>query len=113
MHEEERGSEGRQAEEVGDRGREDEGETPEDGNNDGPDVFALLGGERWKFEEFDENVVVDDFNADVAVQSGSNDTGDDAEYVADCLPGVGRDTPVGDLCCPRSEFASSYPVKLF
>jgi hypothetical protein len=57
-----------------------------------PEEFALLGSERWGFEEFLEDFDVGDFDADVAVESGGNETSYQVHDVASGLPVVGRET---------------------
>ena len=88
---------GDEAEEVGDRGRDDEGHGPVDGHDDRPEDLALLGGEGREAEQVHEDVVVQDLDADVAVQARGDDPAEDGEHVAGCLPAVGADPLVGDL----------------
>ena len=91
------GDDGDEAEEVGDGGGDDEGDGPVDGDDDGPEDFAFAGGEERGVEEVHEDVVVEDFDADVAVQACGDETGGDGEHVADDLPAVGGDALVGEL----------------
>jgi len=61
---------GRQAsetEEVGDCGGEDECDGPVDGDNAGPKDLAAAGQERGGVEKFHEDVVIENFDADVAI----------------------------------------------
>lgn len=46
---------------CGDQGADYEGEGPVDGDEDYPEDFADFGGEDGEAEEFDEDVVVDDW----------------------------------------------------
>ena len=91
------GHDGDEAEKVGDGRSNDKGDGPVDRHDYGPENLAVLGGERGKVEEVHEDVVVEDLDADVAIQTGSNDSGDDGEHVAGRLPAVGGDALVGDL----------------
>ena len=70
---------------VRDGGRDDEGDDPPDGDDGGVDELAARGDEGRSLEEVHEDVVVEDLDADVAVQTG----GDEASHE-------------GDACCPPS-----------
>ena len=86
-----------EAEEVRDRGGEDEGEGPVDWNNAGPEDLAAFREKGGRMEELHEDVVVDDFDADVAVQRGRNEATNDCKHVARNLPAIGRDALVCNL----------------
>ena len=58
--------------ELRDGGGDDEGDGPVDWNNDDPQEFARTGAEGRELEELHEDVLVDDFDADVAVQGSSD-----------------------------------------
>ena len=94
------GAEGREdgdeAEEVGDCGGHDVGDRPVDGHDGGPEVLALLGGERGRGEEVHEDVVVEYFDADVAIERGGDDAAEHGEHIADALPAIGGDAEVGE-----------------
>lgn len=53
-----------------------------------PDPFALLVVERGEFEQVDEDGGVEDFDADVAVEEGGDQAGDDTDGVAKGLESV-------------------------
>ena len=72
MHEAHCGSHACQPEEIGDGCCEDEGEGPVDGHDGGPEQLAFAGYERGRVEPFHEEVIVDYFYADVAVESGGD-----------------------------------------
>lgn len=90
-----RRDEGGKAEEVRDRGRDDESDGPVDGDDDRPEHLAFLAVHGRGGEPFHEDVVVEDFDADVAVEAGGDQGGDDGEDVARGLPVVGGDALVG------------------
>lgn len=56
---------------------------------------TLLGHERGTLEGVLDNVDVQDLQTDVTVQSGRDRAGDEREHIADRLPGVLRNTLVG------------------
>lgn len=57
--------------EVGDDGTDDKGNSPVDWDQEDPDDFAGLGGERWHTEDFNTDVVVNDCcSISVCVRSG-------------------------------------------
>ena len=61
------GDEGGELEEGWDRGCDDKGDGPVDWHDADPEPLALLGREGWGAEKVDEDVVVEDFDPDVAV----------------------------------------------
>ena len=61
------GDDADEAEVVWNCGRDDEGDGPPDGHDDGVEDFPTAGDERRCAEEIHEYVVVEDFDADVAV----------------------------------------------
>ena len=91
------GDDGDEAEEVRDGGGDDEGDGPVDGDDDGPQDFALVGRQRREFEQIHQDVVVQHFDADVAVEPGGDDAADDGDHVSGRLPSVRADTLVRDL----------------
>lgn len=100
--------------EFRDSSTDDEGDGPVDGNHADPEHLASLGGEWWTLEQILDDVLVDDFDANVAVQDCSDDTGDKIDDVRDCLPGVNGKTLVGrvvdELSLLRVEDKSEHEV---
>ena len=82
------GDEGGELEEGRDRGCDDEGDGPVDGHDADPEPLAILGREGWGAEEVDEDVVVEDFDPDVAVQPCGDESAHYGQHVADRLPRV-------------------------
>ena len=76
---------------VGDRRRDDKGDDPPDGYDGGVEYFAAAVDEGWRVEDVHEDVVVEHFDADVAVQSGGDEGGNEGDHVAGCLPAVDGD----------------------
>lgn len=76
---------------------DDKSHAPVDGHDGGPEVFALLAGEGRGFEELGEDVVVEDFDADVAVEGGGDQGRDHGEDVGAGLPVVGAHALVGGV----------------
>lgn len=91
------GDDGDEAEEVWDTGGDDEGNGPVDGYDDAPQDVAGPRGERGRAEEIHEDVVVEDFDADVAVQTGCDDAREHGENVTYGLPAVGGNALVCEL----------------
>jgi len=60
------------SEEIGDRGGENKGDGPVEGNKACPEDFAAFGNESRRAKPFHQDIIVDDFNADVTVESGSD-----------------------------------------
>ena len=77
-----------EAEVVWNRGCDDESDGPPDRDHDGVENFSATSDERRCVEQVHEDVVVENLDTDVAVQSGSNKGGDEGDHVADCLPAV-------------------------
>ena len=75
-------------------GGDDEGENPIDWHKGNPYPLAPLRLEAREFEEVSANVVVDDFNANIAVKTCGNDAGNQFEDVSDGLPVVRVDALV-------------------
>lgn len=75
-------------------GGDDEGENPIDWHKGNPYPLAPLRLEAWEFEEVGSNVVVDDFNTNVAVKTCGNDAGNQFENISDGLPVVRVDALV-------------------
>ena len=75
-------------------GGNDEGENPVYWHKGNPDPLAPFRLEEGELEEISADVVVNHFNANVAIKARRNDTGDQLEDIADCLPIVGVDTLV-------------------
>ena len=59
-------------------------------------------------EPFDQDVVVEDFDADVTVESSSNQTGNQRKCIADCLPAIGGDSLERRIVGIPSLVASAY-----
>ena len=98
LHEADGSGQAGKSEEVGDGAGEDKGDGPVEGNDDCPQQLAGLGGQRRCLEKFHQDIVVDDFDANVAVKGGSNDSAKDAKHVADGLPAIRRKALVRNLC---------------
>ena len=88
---------GDEPEEIGDGGRDDEGEGPVDRDDDGPEDLTLVGGQGREVGEIHQDVVVQDLDPDVAVETGGDNATDDGEHVTGGLPSVRADALVGDL----------------
>ena len=73
---------------VGDRRGDDKGDDPPDGYDGGVEYLAAAVDEWGCVEDVHQDVVVEDFDADVAVQSGGDEGGDEGDHVAGCLPAV-------------------------
>lgn len=84
----------RQARKIRDTASNDKGDCPEDRDETNPDELAGLGGKWWRSEKLDEDVVVENFDADVTVQGCCDESADHGKYVADCLQTVCGDTQV-------------------
>ncbi len=69
LHETDCGSHTCKPEEIGDGGGNDESDGPVDGDDDCPEDLAAFGNESWRVEPLHEEIVIDHFNADIAVQS--------------------------------------------
>ena len=65
-----------EAEVVGDRSRDDESDDPPDGDDGGVEYFAAPVDEGGEVEDVHEDVVVEYFYADVAVEAGGDERGD-------------------------------------
>ena len=77
-----------EAEIIWNRCRDDKGDGPPDGHNGGVEDFAAAGDERRCIEEVHEDVIVENFDTDVAIQSSSDEGGNEGNHVSDCLPAV-------------------------
>lgn len=97
LDEEHGGGQADESEEVGDGGGDDVGDAPVDGHHDRPDMLTLARGQGWEVEKLDQDVVVDDLDTNVAVQDCGDEAAEDAQHVADRLPGIGRQAIVCDL----------------
>lgn len=97
LHKADRCRDADEAEEIRDRGGDDESDCPVDWNDTGPDPFAAFGEKGRRVEKFHQDVVVEDFDTDVAVQRGRDKGTDDGKHVACCLPAIGRDALVRNL----------------
>ena len=92
-----RGDETRQVAELRNGGRYNKGDAPIKRHEDDPADLAGLGGEAGEAEEIDEEVIVDDFEADVAVENSGDEAGDELDGVGDDGPGVVGDALVGGV----------------
>ena len=63
-------------------------ESPVHRYEDYPDEFASLGGKRREMEELHQNIAVDDLDADVAVERGSDHSTNDGQDVSSSLETV-------------------------
>jgi len=86
---EEGADEARDVRELGDGGGDDEGEGPVDGHEGGPEELAAPGRQGRGAEQVLQDLNVDDLEADVAVQAGGDEGGEEQDDVAGRLPGVG------------------------
>ena len=73
---------------IWNRCRKDKGDSPPDGHDGGVVDFAAMGNERRCTEDVHEDVVVEDLDTDVAIQSGSDEGGDEGDHISGCLPAV-------------------------
>ena len=73
---------------VRDGRRDDKGDDPPDRHDGGVEDFAAAVDERRRIEDVHEDVVVEDFDADVAIQSSGDEGGNEGNHVAGCLPAV-------------------------
>lgn len=80
---------------VGNAGADDECETPVDGHHGYPDHFAAWRVQARESEELAADILVYDFDADVAVERGGDQGGDQGKGVAGGLPVVVGDSGVG------------------
>ena len=92
-----RGDDGGETRKIRDGGADDEGDGPVDGDDGDPEHLARSLGEWWGAEEFDADVVVQDFDADVAVERGGDEGRHHREDVARGLPAIGADAEVGGV----------------
>lgn len=86
----ERGDEGCQAEEIRNRGSDDKGTRPVDWYERSPDYLSFLCGQRRCTEEVGEDIVVQDLDADIAIETSSNQCAEETDDVSNSLPGVDR-----------------------
>ena len=73
---------------IWNRCRDDKGDRPPNGHDGGVEYFTATCDERRCAKDVHEDVVVEDFDTDVAVQSGSDEGGDKGDHVSRCLPTV-------------------------
>ena len=86
------------SEEIWNAGSDNESYTPVNWYNDGPKNFTRFRVERRSSEKIHQDVVVEDFDADVAVQACSDNAGGDhREDITGSLPAVGRNALVRKL----------------
>ena len=90
------GDNGHEAKVVRDGGGNDEGNGPPDGNDDDPKNLAHPRRKRRRAQKVHEHIIIEDLDADVAVQARGNQTTQYGEHVADRLPGVNGHALVGD-----------------
>lgn len=88
---------GDEAEEIGDGSGNYEGDGPVDGHDGNPHHAAGAGGQWRCLEQVHKNVVVEDLNTDITIETCGDDAGNDGEDVASRLPAVRGDTLVGEL----------------
>jgi hypothetical protein len=77
---------------IRDRSRDDERNDPPDWHNDGIQDLSLFRNQRRSVEYLHQDVVVEYFDANVAVQTRSDQRGDQGNCVACGLPAVNRNT---------------------
>lgn len=81
--------------ELGNCRGNDKGEGPVDGNHEYPHDLSPLGGELWATEQILDDVLIDDFDTNVAVQSSRDDSTDHIESVGHGLRPVRIEALVG------------------
>jgi hypothetical protein len=91
LHEAHGGCQAREPEEIGDGGGQDECNGPVDGDDACPKNLTAAGQERGCVEELHEEVVVENLDADVAVECCCDEAADDCKDITYDLPAVGRD----------------------
>jgi len=89
-----RGYNADKSEVVGDGCCNDECYNPPDWNDSSIEEFATGGGEWRRVEDIYEDIVVEDFDTDVAVKARSNQAGDQSDHVTSSLPAIGTDPHV-------------------
>lgn len=94
MHDADCGDERGNISELGNGGSEDGCERPVERYDDNPDKFSFLTVKFWATEEIFDNVLVDNFDTDVAIQNSGNETTDKQQRVGYCLPGIRGETLV-------------------
>ena len=67
---------------------DDKGDGPPDGHDGGVKDFAAAVDERRCIEDVHEDVVVENFDPNIAIQPSSDEGGDEGDHVAGCLPAV-------------------------
>jgi len=75
--------------EVRNTSSNDERNRPVNRDQSSPEDLSRLRGQRWSVEHLDENVVVQDLDTDVAVQTSSDECRHHGEYVTSGLDIVG------------------------
>ena len=77
-----------EAEVIRNRCRDDKSDGPPDGHDGGVKKLSAASDERRCLENVHEDVVVDNLDTNVTIQSSSDQGGDEGNHVADCLPAV-------------------------
>lgn len=72
-----RADESRKIRDLGDRGGDDKSQEPVDGHDGDPEVFSLFGLEGRETEHGAAEIGVEDFYADVAVETGGYEAGEE------------------------------------
>lgn len=92
---EQRPNEPRDERELRNRGANDKGNGPVNRHEASPEPLASLDGQRREVEDLLEKLHVDNLEANVAVERGGNERGDENDDVADRLPGEGGESLMG------------------
>lgn len=82
------------AEVIGDGAGDDEGDGPPNRHDHHPQRLAAFGGQRRRLQQIHQHVVVEDLDADVAVEAGGDEARDGGERVAHRLEAVLRQADV-------------------
>lgn len=102
LHEEHGRRQADEPKKVGDGRRDDVGDGPVDGHHRRPVVLAPARRQGREVEELDQDVVVDYLDPDVTVQDRGDEATEDAQHVADRLPGIRGEAVVRHLKGVRS-----------
>lgn len=86
-----------EAEEVRNGGCEDEGDDPVEGHDAGPENLSLLRDERGSIEKLHKDIVVENFDSNIAIKCSSDQTTNNCEHVSHNLPAIGRYSLIGQL----------------
>jgi len=91
------GDDADEAEVVGNCGCNDKRNGPPDWDNGCVNYLAACGGKGWCAEDVYQDVVVEDFDADVAIETCGNESSDQRNHVARSLPAVDANAHVAGI----------------